>query len=256
MIIQPKIRAMIVPGIVFLLVLPVLLKLGIWQLERGEFRQSADAKFAVSGKPVVIDDLDAAAVAAFDIHQDVVVTGRYLADRQVLLDNMTQQGKVGVHVLTPFKPADADWIIMVNRGWLEKHAEDDWPERIAVSGSERTITGKLGKFPQPGLRLQAEAVQISWPMLMQFPEHDDIAAIIGMDVVQPLLFLDASIEGGFVRDWVSPGLRPERHFAYAFQWFALALTWVIIFAYLFYRHWFGHGQGHWRNSDEYVDKQS
>jgi cytochrome oxidase assembly protein ShyY1 len=37
------------------------------------------------------------------------------------------------------------------------------------------------------------------------------------------VLLDADAPDGYVRDWQAPTLGPERHVAYAGQWFALAV---------------------------------
>jgi len=37
------------------------------------------------------------------------------------------------------------------------------------------------------------------------------------------VLLEPTAEDGYVRDWQAPGMAPERHVAYAGQWFALGL---------------------------------
>jgi cytochrome oxidase assembly protein ShyY1 len=64
-----------------------------------------------------------------------------------------------------------------------------------------------------------------------FPSRDDIARLLresswaGTD----LLLLDPGEPDGFVRHWSAPGFPPMRHIAYAVQWFALALTLLVIY---------------------------
>jgi len=41
--------------------------------------------------------------------------------------------------------------------------------------------------------------------------------------------LDDHQDGGFKRDWRPATIKPVRHIGYAVQWFALALTVVIIY---------------------------
>lgn len=64
---------------------------------------------------------------------------------------------------------------------------------------------------------------------MNFPDSSDIAAALGGRVYQQILLLDPDAADGFRREWQPPGLGPMRHVAYAIQWFALALTAVILF---------------------------
>ena len=42
------------------------------------------------------------------------------------------------------------------------------------------------------------------------------------------VLLDGDAPYGFVRDWTPPGSDETRHLGYAFQWFAMAVTVVIV----------------------------
>jgi surfeit locus 1 family protein len=44
-----------------------------------------------------------------------------------------------------------------------------------------------------------------------------------MKLLAPVLLMDADSGPGYLRDWHPPGLPPERHYAYAVQWWAFAL---------------------------------
>jgi cytochrome oxidase assembly protein ShyY1 len=48
------------------------------------------------------------------------------------------------------------------------------------------------------------------------------------------LLTDPAPSSGFVREWTPNVMPPERHAAYAFQWFALAVATIAIFI---VRHW-------------------
>ena len=44
-----------------------------------------------------------------------------------------------------------------------------------------------------------------------------------------LVLLDPGEPDGYVRNWSAPGFPPMRHIGYAVQWFALALTLLVIY---------------------------
>jgi len=48
-------------------------------------------------------------------------------------------------------------------------------------------------------------------------------------VIPGVLLLDAAEPDGYLRDWRASDFGPERHLGYAFQWFALAVTLVILY---------------------------
>ncbi|HLF66727.1 MAG TPA: SURF1 family cytochrome oxidase biogenesis protein, partial [Gammaproteobacteria bacterium] len=63
-------------------------------------------------------------------------------------------------------------------------------------------------------------------------QHIDIS-LLSQQFQQPfypyILLLDAKSPAGFVRDWQIKTLPPSKHLGYAVQWFALALTLIILY---------------------------
>ena len=59
-------------------------------------------------------------------------------------------------------------------------------------------------------------------VVVQFPTAEELAAQLGEPVLEYQLLLDPGEPDGFVRDWQAPGLPPERHLAYAGQWWLFA----------------------------------
>ena len=55
-----------------------------------------------------------------------------------------------------------------------------------------------------------------------------IAAGVGEELIPITLLLEAFATEGFDRDWTPPGNGEARHLGYAFQWFALAVTVVVV----------------------------
>ena len=53
-----------------------------------------------------------------------------------------------------------------------------------------------------------------------------------MNSVGQVVLLDVDQPEGFLRDWRPPGMPPDKHLAYAVQWFGLAatvfVTWVVL----------------------------
>ncbi|MDE0244736.1 MAG: SURF1 family protein, partial [Gammaproteobacteria bacterium] len=73
--------------------------LGTWQLNRSAERRAVLDAFESAEASLPVGGL--ASVPAGGDNTRVRLIGRYLADRQVLLDNMTHEGMRGYHVLTP-----------------------------------------------------------------------------------------------------------------------------------------------------------
>lgn len=233
-------RDLAVPGAVFLLLFPFLLSLAAWQWQRGTEKQLHWDEFATGSKDVFtlsgnvsLDDF-----AALPLYQRIEVRGKYLSGYQVLLDNRPEQGRAGWHVLTPLHVGNSDIVLLVDRGWLPK-VTGTLPD-VDVHDEMRTVRGQLAELPQPGLALDVQPADDEWPKVMQFPAVNDAAlqlrdAGIDAPIAGRILWLEPDVEDGFTRNWQPAGLPPERHFAYAFQWFALAVTLLVIGMVLFFR---------------------
>ena len=68
-----------------------------------------------------------------------------------------------------------------------------------------------------------------WPRIVVYPQHAEIRAWMQQPVATWQLLLDPDNEQGFVREWTPGGLGPETHIGYAVQWFALAITLVVLY---------------------------
>jgi surfeit locus 1 family protein len=65
---------------------------------------------------------------------------------------------------------------------------------------------------------------------VQIVNHDVLADRLGYDLYGFQIELDPKAAEGFRRDWkISPTISPEKHLAYAVQWFGLALTLTALF---------------------------
>jgi surfeit locus 1 family protein len=212
----------LVPTLVMLPLLALLVGLGTWQLERAAEKRALLVAFARgAAAPAALPPAAAAAR-----YTRVAVGGHYLSDRQFLLDNMTHDGRVGYRVLTPLERADGT-LVLVDRGWLPGGPSRAQLPEVAVGDAPREVSGRLDELPRAGVRLVAPA-EGGWPRRVSFPTHAELEAALGRPLYPRLLLLDAAVADGYLRDWRPPGMPPERHVGYAVQWYALALTLVVI----------------------------
>lgn len=208
-------------AVVLLSVLAVLCaSLGFWQLGRaGESRAAAQRFEAALELPAfTLETADAPDDGLR--YRRVTTTGRYVPERQVLIDAMVHDGAVGYLVLTPFAPDDGGPWLIVNRGWVPADAFRGVLPDVAVEGSARRVTGVLDRLPSPGLRLgDAPPPARDAPLqVMTFPTMDALEDVLGRRLFAFQLRLDADQPDGFVRELSAPGLPPERHLGYAVQW--------------------------------------
>jgi surfeit locus 1 family protein len=196
--------------------------LGVWQLQRAETSRAALAQFASGGEDRVLASLPRELDDDLRFRR-VEIAGEYVAQPQFLLDNMLHEGAAGYQVLTALRVPGTDERVLVNRGWVPAGERAVLPE-VAVGGGARTVTGRLEHLPRPGMRLGEQALSHGDPVVvLQYPTAAELAQRLGAPVFDYEVLLDPAAEDGYVRDWQAPGMAPERHLAYAGQWWALCL---------------------------------
>jgi surfeit locus 1 family protein len=201
-------------------------RLGSWQMRRADETRTVGAHFAAAAEVPALEHAPDAVTDALRFRR-VLVRGRYAPQHQFLLDNQVHDGVAGYAVLTPLVLADDHRRVLVNRGWVPGGLDRRVLPDVTVDTAEREVSGRIEHLPRPGLRLGAGPVPASAAAepvaVVVYPTSQELGALLGEPLLDYELLLDAAAPDGFVRDWRAPGLAIERHFAYAGQWFLLAL---------------------------------
>lgn len=220
----------LIPTIVTLLILPVLLRLGFWQLDRAEEKRNLIVLFKQQNElgPLLVKD-----TITLDErlnYRTAKVEGNYNLAKQIFIDNKVYQGKTGVHVMTPFKLNNSEYSILVNRGWVPMAIDRSVLPEIKTTTHFLTLSGKiktLGKKPfMVGDQFQSNQ---GWPALIQWISIGDIENKSGLKLLPYIFLLDEKEQSGYVRNWKPVVMQPEKSTSYAVQWFVLALALIIIY---------------------------
>jgi surfeit locus 1 family protein len=222
------------PSVATLVVFPLLLSLGFWQLDRAEQKEALSHSFEkrAQSRPV---DLNVPSEQRDDreemLWRNVTGLGSFDSGFQFLLDNQVVAAQTGYFVYTPFRLIeDAGWVL-VNRGWV--WAGTDRTRLPAVESLESVIEirGTAKAPPLTGLLLGDETIEDmgGGTYRLQRLSLDELAGLTGLNLLSYVVRLDDQAEQGLVRKWRIPGSGKERHLGYAFQWFALATALTVIF---------------------------
>lgn len=216
--------------------LAAFIRLGLWQLDRAEEKQTLIERYESGGEDTVL--LTAGAVADLPLYQHVRARGHYDAAHQILLDNMpSEHGQPGYRVVTPFE-LEGGGTLLVDRGWVAiGRTRQDLPP-VAVETQPREIAGRYDTLPRPGIVLAAaeSARAVTWPQVMNYPQQSQIEAALGRPVLSGLVLLDPDRPDGYERAWQARfQFGPDRHLAYAVQWFALAAAAIVIYLIVSFR---------------------
>ena len=221
------------PLLVTVVLFPVLVALGLWQLERAAEKRALVDRWQAAAEGAARPLTEAMAAEGASRFAPVTIKGRYDTGHQLLLDNRIHGNRPGFHVLTPLHLRDAERAVLVNRGWVPmKSSRRDLPEPPVPEGSVH-LRGTLTDAPGNGIRLgAADAGRGDWPKVVQYVDPARLGDQLGYPVMSRVVRLAPEAEGGFVRDWGEGppvAFGPERHVGYAVQWFALAATLLGIF---------------------------
>jgi surfeit locus 1 family protein len=224
-----RFRPRLVPSLAVGALLPALVALGVWQTHRAEEKEAMLAQAAAyrNALPVTLDPATADAAALR--YRPVQAEGHYLADRQFLLDNQVESTRVGFHVLTPFLLRQSGKVVLVDRGWVALGESRQRLPEVPVSGDERRLVGTVDTPPQVGLHLGSGSGTGDWPRVIQYMVPTELAQALNRPVLPLVVRLGPDQPDGYVRDWHVVTFGPERHRAYAFQWFGLAVTLTVLY---------------------------
>lgn len=218
------------PTLVVLLLLPFLLALGFWQLDRAEQKRQWLAGIeAGRGQPPL--DLNAVQPAyETAAHRRAVATGRYDPAHQVLLDNQVRDQRWGYLVLTPLRLQGTDLAVLVDRGWVPAPADRKQLPDLAVEDALTAIRGDVDLGPSLGLKLGEAISDESWPLRIQYLDYEALSQRLPYRILPYLIRLDPAEAQGYRRDWepVVP-MGPSTHIGYAVQWFGLAIALFVIY---------------------------
>jgi surfeit locus 1 family protein len=125
----------------------VLARLGIWQLDRLEWRRSLNTRVSdqQAADPLELNsatlDLDLYSME----YRRVTTTGTYLPEDEIVLRNQVWVGEfgsqLGVKLFTPLLVEGTDTAILVERGWIpDEHAED---RTVYLEMGMVTVSGQL-----------------------------------------------------------------------------------------------------------------
>lgn len=202
--------------------------LGMWQLGRGHEKSALAARIEqLAHEPAIsvsTQKLNARDVELRRVEAHGVFEPKYM----VLLDNRVLHGVVGYHVVMPLKLGDGSRYVLVNRGWVA--GSPDRSRLPDVKTQPETLVVR-GRAVVPGRRFLELSTHVAegrvWQNLTleRYREATPIA-------IQPFLIQQEN-EGtpadGLIREWAPPDLGVDRHYGYAFQWFALSALILILY---------------------------
>ena len=214
-----------------LIMVPLMVSLGFWQLDRSEEKAILAADFerkqAQAPAPLLdVFDADASELAYLPVR----FSGRYRPGQYFLLDNRMHEGTFGNEVLAVFELAGSDRLVLVNRGWIAADPARLRQPEVPVAEADGELAAHVYVSPGDPYLLQEQVLAEGWPKQLQAVDMEKVsAALDGAELFPYPVRIDAGQAGALTVDWKIINVSPEKHTGYAVQWFTMAIVLAIIY---------------------------
>lgn len=220
-------------SLMLLLLLPLCLRLGFWQLAREDEKLALQQSWEARQRelPVALQTL----MNTDDLqYRQVEFAGRFDNAHVFLLDNRIHEGRAGFEVVQAVDTSDG-LTVFVNRGWIAAGADRrQLPVPPPVTGAVQLRGAVYVPVGEP-LLLGDIAPGAEWPKLLQTLDIDELAQLSDIPADAPLfpysVRLAEASPGVLQRNWSVISTTPEKHRGYAVQWFAMATAVLLLYLY-------------------------
>lgn len=212
------------------IVVLVCVGLGFWQLERGEKKQqqlNAIAQLQTHGV-MSWSQLIALPVSWNKTGILVELQGKMIPDTFWLLDNQVYQGKVGYDLLVLFKPRNETRVILVNLGWVKAPITRDILPKITLPKGEVIIKAQIKQDNLEAFTLQSEAQSHIFSSRIQSIDLAKLATQSAQPLVEFIAYRQGSGDNIAIPHYKAVVMSPQKHKAYAVQWFLIACACIVI----------------------------
>ena len=213
---------------VFLPMFLALIALGIWQLERLQWKLGLIAQMSGHTHAAPISADEALKLPAEQAqYRRVRLSGRFENDKEALVYTTGPNGIAVYHVLTPFRLDDGR-VFMVDRGLIPLELKNPAARRAGILTGETSVAG-IWRIPDPpGLFTPAPDLR---HRVWFDRDVQDMARQSGVALAAPVLVeADATpVPGGWPKGGQTVVSLPNDHLQYAITWFLLAAALVVVY---------------------------
>ena len=215
--------------VIVLIACGVMVRLGIWQLNRLQGRQAANTVIArqLAEPPIAITPQNATTVDPNELSfRRVSLQGEWDYAHEVALRYRSYDGDPGVHLLTPLHLIGSDTYVLVDCGWIPLEQDGPVKRQQYDSGAGGGIEGLIyasilqdAPSPDPGVFSQIDLARIGAQLPYPIQDYWVQRLPSGTNTIPPLS------EG-------LPDLSDGSHLSYVIQWWSFALT--LLITYIFF----------------------
>ena len=216
------------PWLIFtLIIFAILVKLGLWQSARAIEKEHRLNHIAQMSDQKALSLTQVLALPISDVNDlPIVLEGEFDNQKQFFLDNQPNNGRLGYRVYQVFSVNKQS--LLINLGWVQGSINRQELPQVPLINGYHKISGHL-RIIEPGIMLMEQKFeQNQWPLRVQQIELDKFSQVIGKELLPFVVYLDKKDNLGYIKNWQPIVMSPDKHWGYAFQWYSLAVAWVIL----------------------------
>ncbi len=226
----------IVATVSALLVISIGCGAGVWQLSRANTKIALAANLQARQQMPILSGNSEPWTLEEASERRMIARGKYIPESAIWLDNRPRpvppvgsaSAQSGFYLMMPLRLEGKDEVLWVNRGWAPRNNENrETLPPVQTPNKMVNIEGVI--FAHPGKVYELGSSKISADINKpRIEQNFDLTAEGKLHGWNQLPFIlrevEVGAEDGLVRDWAPLTSGVDRHYAYAFQWFALAFA--------------------------------
>jgi surfeit locus 1 family protein len=223
----------LIPTLIFAITFCGFIVLGFWQIDRADQKNVLNSNYTDRQQEaiIVLDKNNVIDEKSSLLWRKVEFEGSFINKQNIILDNQIFNQIAGFNIITPFKIRGSDSLVLINRGWHPNLKNRETLPIINEISDERILQGHIASFPVSGIKLGKNNIETLNSQIFRFQRLDaaELNYFFSAKMMPYMIYLDPIIDKELYGNFKLPAPDSQKNYGYAFQWFAFAITLLIIF---------------------------
>ena len=223
----------LIPTLIFAITFCGFIVLCFWQIDRADQKNVLNSNYTDRQQEaiIVLDKNNVIDEKSSLLWRKVEFEGSFINKQNIILDNQIFNQIAGFNIITPFKIRGSDSLVLINRGWHPNLKNRETLPIINEISDERILQGHIASFPVSGIKLGKNNIETLNSQIFRFQRLDaaELNYFFSAKIMPYMIYLDPIIDKELYGNFKLPAPDSQKNYGYAFQWFAFAITLLIIF---------------------------
>ncbi len=220
-------RPALLPTIATAVMMALTFSLGLWQEGRAREKQALQDQYERGATRAPLRLTGSIADVEGIRYRVVVLEGTFLPEQQIFVDNRVHNGQAGFYVVAPLRIESTQDLVLINRGWIARDTHYPRPPKVPLPATRAAVEGLVSIPSARYFELSADTVS---GQVWQNLTLGKYQARTGLKVLPFVVAQSKDLAPGLAPVEMRAEFGVDRHKGYAFQWFALCATLLVVYA--------------------------